>query len=87
MKFSNLAHSAMKNRRHQQTSNEAVCFHCANLFRASDVKEYTDSGETALCPKCGVDAVLFESSGHPMNLDFAEGAMKYWFGKQPTPRV
>lgn len=34
------------------------CFHCMALFPAGAVAAWTDEGETALCPRCGMDAVV-----------------------------
>lgn len=36
------------------------CFSCLNQFPATEIdeQEYVDGGETALCPKCGVDAII-----------------------------
>lgn len=81
MNISQVPHDAMKNRSQQASSKSAICYHCAGSFSASEVSQYTDSGQTALCPKCGVDAVLFESSGHPMTQEFARLAGAHWLGK------
>jgi hypothetical protein len=34
------------------------CFHCLHAFSAEQISHWVDYGETALCPNCGVDAVL-----------------------------
>jgi len=34
------------------------CFHCLSLFAAEAINGWTDDGETALCPRCGMDAVV-----------------------------
>lgn len=34
------------------------CFSCLEVFSVDSIEEWTDEGKTALCPKCGVDAVL-----------------------------
>lgn len=42
-------------------SETAVCFHCFSEFSPDTVQEWTDGehiGQTALCPHCGVDAVV-----------------------------
>ena len=35
--------------------------------------------DTALCPKCGVDAVIGESSGYPITKEFLKEMNEYWF--------
>jgi len=34
------------------------CFHCLHAFSAEQINRWTDQGSTALCPHCGIDAVL-----------------------------
>ena len=34
------------------------CFHCLEVFEATEVIDWIDDGETPLCPRCGVDAVM-----------------------------
>ena len=34
------------------------CFHCLQVFDAAGVVDWIDDGETPLCPRCGVDAVM-----------------------------
>lgn len=34
------------------------CFHCCKPICNGDISEWIDGGETALCPHCGIDAVL-----------------------------
>jgi len=57
----NVIKLAMRNRIPLQNAKNAGCFHCLAVFLPQEVTEYTDQGETALCPKCGTDAVLPET--------------------------
>ena len=34
------------------------CFHCQAIFRGDNVRRWVDEGLTALCPRCGIDAVM-----------------------------
>jgi hypothetical protein len=36
-------------------------------------------GQTALCPKCGIDAVIGSKSGYPMTQEFLQAMEKHWF--------
>lgn len=49
---------AFQNRQDVQRSEKVGCWHCIQIYNANEVKDYTDNGETAICPKCGIDAVL-----------------------------
>ena len=52
---------------HKECSNHVLpikssklvgCFHCKFIYPPKDIMEWTDSDTTAICPHCGVDAVL-----------------------------
>jgi len=51
---------AIRNKNSLAMTNKAGCYYCNAIFKPEDIKEYTDQGETALCPLCEVDAVLPE---------------------------
>ena len=46
-------------------SNQCGCFFCRHVFDARDVQDWMDGehGVTALCPECGMDAVIGDASG------------------------
>ncbi len=54
------------------------CFHCLSLFRADQVTAWTDEGETALCPRCGMDAVVPADALHLGAPELAE-MKRRWF--------
>ena len=33
------------------------CFHCESFFAPGEIEEWVDDLSTALCPRCGIDAV------------------------------
>jgi len=39
-------------------SSEAGCFYCLQTFPPSAVEDWCDEGETAYCPRCGIDSVI-----------------------------
>ncbi len=56
------------------------CFYCLEIFEPNEIIQWLkDSGETALCPFCGIDAVIGESSGYPVTKDFLKEMQEYWF--------
>ena len=56
------------------------CFFCLTIFDPKEIAEWIDDpGGTAICPYCGVDAVLGESSGYPITPDFLEAMKEQWF--------
>jgi hypothetical protein len=47
---------AMKNRK--ELTDRCSCYHCLAEFDVEEIKEWTDQGETAICPHCNIDSVL-----------------------------
>lgn len=71
-------HSA---RHHEEVLASAVCgcFHCVTTFPPSAVERWTDHALTALCPRCGVDAVIGSESGYPVTPEFLARMERHWF--------
>jgi len=71
-------------------SRTCGCFHCQGFFRPSEIKEWADPpadgsgglGQTAICLRCGVDAVLPEPNGvYPMGPAILRQMHWRWFGE------
>ena len=60
-------------------SNLAGCYHCKSIFKADEIKETIDDGKTALCPKCGTDSVLPDSSPFQIDSKTLLALNQYWF--------
>ncbi|MEM0999058.1 MAG: hypothetical protein AAGN35_18505 [Bacteroidota bacterium] len=60
-------------------SDQAACYYCRTTFAASEVAEFTDDAQTALCPYCGIDAVLPETAGYPLDYMTLRALHQYWF--------
>ena len=59
------------------------CFWCERIFPATEVREcYRELGNglTAICPYCGIDAVLADASGVEVSPEFLHKMHKAWFG-------
>lgn len=60
------------------------CFCCLEIFDPKKV-EYMQADNdcdrlgTAVCPYCGVDSVIGESSGFPITKEFLQEMQKKWF--------
>lgn len=64
-----------------QASQKCGCFYCQEIFPAEEVTRFLDEtpGRTALCPHCGIDAVLGDASGVEVSEDFLSKMHKEWF--------
>lgn len=73
--------------RHRQEvlgSQTCGCFYCLSVFTPGEIVEWTDEtegvGQTALCPRCGIDSVIGSSSGYTISKDFLSQMHQHWFG-------
>ena len=58
---------SIHNRAIIERSVKAACYDCCCIFEAAKVQDYVDEeDDTALCPICGMDAVLGDASGLPI---------------------
>lgn len=67
-----------------ETSKQCGCFYCLSVFRPADIKEWTDQGQTALCPECGIDSVLPQAAGYELSQEFLSQMEAYWFGEESS---
>lgn len=69
-----------------EASRDCGCFYCLGVFPAAEVERWLDEsrgGQTAFCPRCGIDSVLGDASGltvtDPVFLTAMHGR---WFGQR-----
>ena len=65
----------MFNRRLLEHDKRCGCFHCLKVFDTKEL-EWVDFDLTALCPYCGIDAVIGE---YPLTEEFLKKMRDYWF--------
>jgi len=51
------------------------CYFCVEVIEVEEVVEFTDNGETALCPKCGIDSLIPNET----NLEYLGELCEKWF--------
>ncbi len=65
-------------------SSKCGCYYCGRIFSPSEVTEWINDlhGRTALCPYCGIDAVLQEAADGSYVLDekLLRRMNNLWFG-------
>ncbi|WGL60086.1 hypothetical protein QEJ31_00520 [Pigmentibacter sp. JX0631] len=54
---------SFKNRNILEKYKKCSCFYCLKTFETSEITEYVDNNETALCPYCGIDSVVCFENG------------------------
>ena len=77
-----LAHQfSVNNRKQLEQSSVCGCFYCRKIFNPNEITEWIpEKSGTALCPYCGIDSVIGESSGFPIAEQFLNKMKQYWFG-------
>ena len=75
--------------RHSSSHREEVlasdlcgCFYCRKTFVPSEIRKWIperDGGETALCPRCGIDSVIGSRAGFAITKEFLREMNRDWF--------
>ncbi len=58
------------------------CFYCEAVYAPTEIKRWIDAEQTALCPKCGIDAVLPDDAAQPLTPEFLKAMYKRWFDEE-----
>jgi len=66
------------NRSALEKTNLCGCFCCRRTYNPSEIHEWIDGGETALCAKCSIDSVLALDDSVD-NTSMLEEMYVYWF--------
>lgn len=76
----NDAHRFSSHHREKLEQDELCgCFHCLKIFSPSQIVEWVDGDNTAVCPFCGIDSIIGASSGFPINKNFLMKMHRIWF--------
>jgi hypothetical protein len=73
---------ASRHRAEIQMSARCGCYFCFRTFPHTDIKAWVDSNQTALCPACGIDAVIGDASKHPINGSFLRQMHSHCFSSR-----
>lgn len=65
-------------------SVQCGCFYCCARFTPSEILKWIDKddsgdGQTALCPKCGIDSVIGDKSSYDLSKEFLRKMHTHWF--------
>lgn len=95
--------SVYKNWSQIQASKVCGCCSCMQVFPADEVSAWTGldfsnlddpeavDSQTALCPRCGAEAVIGDKSGFPIHAPFLVRMNEAWFQRtliyKPAPKT
>jgi hypothetical protein len=73
--------SSKNHRQAIEAVSQCGCFYCITVFAPSEITQWVDEdergiGQTALCPRCEIDAVIADSPEHPISLGLLQ-LMRY----------
>lgn len=67
------------NRQKLALARACGCFYCLRIFDPKEIIWVSDEDSTAMCPYCGIDAVIPESEHLPITKAFLRKMREYWF--------
>ena len=76
---------SIRHRAQIESSHVCACFHCKKTFTPDEIMDWIDDsapgmpGETALCPRCGIDSVIGSAAGFPLTAEFLAAMNRHWF--------
>ncbi|BCT93700.1 hypothetical protein LYSHEL_27270 [Lysobacter helvus] len=86
------AHKHSANHRSEvEASALCGCFYCESVFDPREIEFWVgwpdgtpddfelSTGNSALCPRCGIDSVIGSASGYPIDAAFLSAMHAYWF--------
>jgi hypothetical protein len=75
-----------KHREEILDSSWCGCFHCLATYRPDEIADWCDENDqTAVCPRCDIDAVFGDLSGFPVEQQFLEAMHERWFQPGGVP--
>jgi hypothetical protein len=80
------AHSS-RHRVELDASERAGCFCCLAIFSPRTITHWIEADTTAMCPHCGIDSVIGDASGYPLEPAFLGAMNEYWFSTKRRGRV
>lgn len=67
------------NREEIEKSTKCGCFFCRATFEPKAIYTYVEGGSTAVCPNCGVDAIIGDIAGFELSEEFLVAMFRQWF--------
>lgn len=67
------------NRKQLSKTKLCGCFYCLKMFDPKLIVTWCDDDQTAICPFCGIDSIIYDSKTYPISKTFLEQMRKYWF--------
>ena len=79
-KISEIYHYSSQHRALLQQSECCGCFCCLETFAYSEIEDWCDDEQTAMCPHCGIDAVLGSAAVEEFSPELLQAMQAVYFG-------
>ena len=74
------AHTLCENNRKKLMDTQVCgCFYCMRIFDPKEITWTDETDDTAMCPYCGIDAVIAQSDDLPISKPFLKKMHDFWF--------
>ena len=74
---------SIRHREEVLASERCGGFDCCAVFPPWEIENWIDEskgvGQTATCPRCGIDSVIGAESGYPVTSEFLTAMRAHWF--------
>lgn len=67
------------NRENITDKTECFCFYCLESYPGKEIDGWTDNGQTAICPRCDIDSVIYKTEELPISRSILEKIHKFYF--------
>lgn len=70
------------NKEELENAKKCGCFYCLKIYDTSQIKEWIEEEtglKTAICPYCGIDAVIAESTDYELCDELLAYMYSIWF--------
>ena len=78
-KISEIYRYSSQHRTLLQQSERSGCFYCLETFAYSEIEDWCDDEQTAICPHCGIDAVLGSASVEALTPELLKAMHQAYF--------
>jgi hypothetical protein len=82
--FQAAARRASLHRAELEAAGTCACYFCFKKFATGTIKTWVDGNQTALCPHCGLDAVLGGGDGLRIDDRFLRRLHQHYFASRSS---
>lgn len=82
MNIREFSEKSIRNKKNIESSLICGCYFCVSIFNSKDIKDWADEGETAICPLCGIDAIVPDEKDVSLTKEYLQKIHDLGFGEE-----